>query len=776
MLSSVSEIIEQTTRLLTENPALQNTSDEINRAKSSKKRTKSQRKKERKEKRLNKSQKLRNDTIIHAKTHFNTNKFIAPCLKQRRQDLNLCLEVYDKKLFKLKLKNEKLAETSNKFKELMLESQTRAQKMDKKATKLQKKLDQLNQQEDYIPIILAKLDETYNLLKRTDEICSLLVKKFLGQTDLVRDIVGEIQLRKDILNLDIHTYICDFNQFMVNFDHLRVDCENEEAEALLQAKLKNFTNNTSINAELMKTVERQNLENDQLNLRTLRSNKEVKKVLREFNQAKEEFRTREQELEKRAKEYKTEIATLKEENLHLINQNQQLLGQLEGNKCSLEKVNPIFKDPFISHKNQGIQNQSNSIQKKFEEFRARGIGQSGLKFTNFNEESQNNYQTGETVQESTFRSNQMSPLGQNMSQFGNKTEPIGFIGGSFGITMEKLNSARAKLTQNHVIEEEQPGYSQTNEETEPSQIEETRQQVQELSENEVFNTLNHSNLLQKKTQKSNKYGKIGTVFVSGEDNTNDRGTRQITSISKKSNFLMKSSQLISDSLNKKSMNSLKMSSKLQNTSNKTIEGEKADFNILRTTKKIKASLENMKNQTPEKVGSKPITLDISLTTSQKKKIVNMFNKEQSGDIFDIQPKSQSKTANMINRQQSQELVDAQPKSQNQEISGPHFTYNSLKPPSTSSNLRWIIAQKFRPISPLNNPEKSNNNLTQQSQVQNKSNSTLYAIRKMSSPQEQKKLGSRFEYSNLFSSKLNPLKTQQLVGKSPQEIADEIMDF
>lgn len=78
---------------------------------------------------------------------------------------------------------------------------------------------------------------------------------------------------------------------------------------------------------------------------------------------------------------------------------------------------------------------------------------------------------------------------------------------------------------------------------------------------------------------------------------------------------MKSSQLISDSLNKKSMNSLKMSSKLQNTSNKTIEGEKADFNILRTTKKIKASLENMKNQTPEKVGSKPVTLDISLTTS-----------------------------------------------------------------------------------------------------------------------------------------------------------------
>lgn len=63
--------------------------------------------KTRKNTKISKSHKSVRKEVIHAPVHFNT-KMVAPCLKQRREDLNRCLEVYDKKLYKLQLINDQL--------------------------------------------------------------------------------------------------------------------------------------------------------------------------------------------------------------------------------------------------------------------------------------------------------------------------------------------------------------------------------------------------------------------------------------------------------------------------------------------------------------------------------------------------------------------------------------------------------------------------------------------------------------------------------------------
>ena len=52
------------------------------------------------------------------------------------------------------------------------------------------------------------------LLRRTDEICTVLKDKFLGRTDHVRDVVGEVKLRNEIIGLELHEYVCDFSLFM----------------------------------------------------------------------------------------------------------------------------------------------------------------------------------------------------------------------------------------------------------------------------------------------------------------------------------------------------------------------------------------------------------------------------------------------------------------------------------------------------------------------------------------------------------------------------------
>jgi predicted RNase H-like nuclease (RuvC/YqgF family) len=78
--------------------------------------------------------------VIHTTTHFDS-KFVAPCLKQRRQDLNRCLEVYDKKLFKLKLKNDKLSENAEKHREAFLNIDKENSRLVKKIAKLERKLE-----------------------------------------------------------------------------------------------------------------------------------------------------------------------------------------------------------------------------------------------------------------------------------------------------------------------------------------------------------------------------------------------------------------------------------------------------------------------------------------------------------------------------------------------------------------------------------------------------------------------------------------------------------
>lgn len=143
MIQSVSDIIAKTSKLLEDAAEPRNVSrDEP--VKSSKRG------------KASKSAKVIRKDAIYAPIHFNT-KMVAPCLKQRREDLNRCLEVYDKKLYKVQLINEQLLSRAEAHKSNELEAKNIAQQLAKQVQSLENKLGQKSKQIGMISASYVKL-------------------------------------------------------------------------------------------------------------------------------------------------------------------------------------------------------------------------------------------------------------------------------------------------------------------------------------------------------------------------------------------------------------------------------------------------------------------------------------------------------------------------------------------------------------------------------------------------------------------------------------------
>lgn len=76
---------------------------------------------------------------------------------------------------------------------------------------------------------MRKLQECWVMLSNVEKICRNLVDDVLGKTDQIRDVVAEVNLRKEIMNLELQEFIQEFKLFIENFQHV-LSCDAQDSE------------------------------------------------------------------------------------------------------------------------------------------------------------------------------------------------------------------------------------------------------------------------------------------------------------------------------------------------------------------------------------------------------------------------------------------------------------------------------------------------------------------------------------------------------------------